>query len=77
MVLGEAVRLVAIGLAIGIPAALLLSRSLAGLLFGLTPTDPATLAGVVLVLGAAALLAGALPAWRAARLDPLHALRIE
>jgi ABC-type antimicrobial peptide transport system permease subunit len=77
MVLGEAVRLVAIGLAIGIPAALLLSRSLASLLFGLTPTDPATLAGVVLVLGAAALFAGALPAWRAARLDPLHALRIE
>ena len=77
MVLGQAVRLVAIGLAIGIPAALLLSRSLASLLFGLTPTDPATLAGVVLLLGAAALFAGALPAWRAARVDPLHALRIE
>jgi putative ABC transport system permease protein len=77
MVLGEAVRLVAIGLAIGIPVALLLSRSLASLLFGLTPTDPTTLAGVVIVLGAAALFAAALPAWRAARLDPLHALRIE
>ncbi len=77
MVLAEAVRLVALGLAIGIPAALLLSRSLQSLLFGLTPTDPATMASVVLVLGAAALLAGALPAWRAARLDPLHALRTE
>jgi putative ABC transport system permease protein len=77
MVLSDAARLVTAGLVVGVPAALVVSRSLASLLFGLKPSDPATLAGVVLVLGSAGLLAGALPARRAARLDPLRALRID
>jgi len=77
MVLSEAARLSATGLAVGLVAALLLSRSLASLLFGVAPAGPVTLAAVVLVLSLAALAAGSLPAWRAARVDPLQALRTE
>jgi predicted permease len=77
MVVGQALRLAALGLLVGGASALVLSRTLVSLLFELTPTDPATFAMVALVLGAAALLAGALPALRAARLDPLEALRQE
>jgi predicted lysophospholipase L1 biosynthesis ABC-type transport system permease subunit len=77
MVLGQALALTALGLLLGGAAALALSRTLASLLFELEPTDPVTFLAVGLVLGAAALLAGALPALRAARLDPLQALRTE
>jgi putative ABC transport system permease protein len=77
MVVAQALRLAALGLLVGGASALVLSRTLASLLFELTPTDPATFGMVALVLGAAALLAGALPALRAARLDPLQALRLE
>ncbi|HET7295273.1 MAG TPA: FtsX-like permease family protein, partial [Vicinamibacteria bacterium] len=77
MVVAEAMRLVTAGLVLGLGAALVLARSLASLLFGLGPNDPATLGGATLVLAAAALAACALPSWRAARLDPLQALRTE
>jgi ABC-type lipoprotein release transport system permease subunit len=56
----------------------MLVRSLiTGLLYGVEPSDPVTLAAVTLALGAVALLAGWIPAWRASRVNPLHALRYE
>jgi putative ABC transport system permease protein len=81
MVMRQALRLVAIGLCIGVPAALaaghVAASQLSGLLFGLASTDAATIAGAVLVMAAAAGLAGYLPARRAARVDPMLALRSE
>lgn len=77
MVLGEALKLVLIGVVLGVPAALAASHLLASVLFGLKPTDPLSLSAVVLVLGAVALLAAAIPARRAAKVDPMVALRYE
>jgi putative ABC transport system permease protein len=68
---------VATGLVIGIGSALGLTRLLQGLLFETSPTDPATLAGVALTLFGVALTACYLPARRAARVDPMTALRTE
>jgi predicted permease len=65
------------GLAIGAGGALVAARALEGLLFGVTPRDPVSIALVVAVLGATAVAACYLPARRAARLDPLIALRAE
>ena len=76
-VVAGGLALVAIGAAIGIAGALLLLRPLGALLFGVTPYDLPTYATVVLVLGAIAALASYLPARRAARIDPLTALRQE
>ena len=77
VVLGQGVRLTAVGLGVGVGLALLFSRSLAGLLFGITATDAATFAAVVALLAAASMLAMWLPARRASRVDPLVALRYE
>ena len=76
-VLREALQLVLLGVALGIPCALALSRLISGMLFGVTPADPVTLAAAVLLLLAAALAAGYLPARRAAGIDPIVALRAE
>lgn len=76
-VLRQALRPVAIGLAVGIAAALALGQLVASLLFGVQPADPLTLLAVVLVLLAAGVLAAWLPARRAAALDPAQALRQE
>jgi predicted permease len=72
-----AVRLVAIGIALGLPAAWILSRWVRSMLFGLTPADPAVMAGAVVLLIAAALVAAYLPARRASHVDPTTALRYE
>ncbi len=77
LILGEGLTLTAVGLAAGVAASLALSRMLAGLLFGVTATDPLTFAGATAVLLLVALVASYLPARRAARLDPLAALRLE
>ncbi len=77
LVLAHGMALAGAGLAIGLVATLALGRVLAGLLFGVGPTDPVTFAGVSLVMAAAAFLACYLPARRATRVDPMVALRAE
>lgn len=77
LTLRESLILVAIGIALGVPAAWGATRFISGILYGLTPHDPATMLGAAfLVLGIAA-LAAYLPARRAARVDPMAALRYE
>jgi predicted permease len=77
LVMRETLRLVGMGLIIGLSAALACTRVISRLLFGLTPTDPPTIAIAALLMLAVAVLAGYLPARRAARVDPLVALRHE
>jgi len=77
MVMRDALRVVALGLMLGLPAAWLLSRVLSNLLFDVSPRDPLTFAlviGVIVVVGVAASLT---PAWRASRVEPAAALRME
>ena len=76
-VLRRSLALVGAGLAIGLPATALLSRPLTGLLYGVAPTDPRILAAASACLLAVGLAAAAVPALRAARVDPLVALRHE
>jgi putative ABC transport system permease protein len=75
MVLSEGGALVMIGLVLGVVGALALSRLMQGLLFGIQPHDPVTLAGVAFIMAAVGLLACWIPAIRAARIDPGVALR--
>jgi ABC-type antimicrobial peptide transport system permease subunit len=75
MVALQGARLIAIGLAGGIIGALLLARVISSLLFGIGANDPLTLAAACLVLGLAAFGACMLSAFRATRIDPIHALR--
>jgi putative ABC transport system permease protein len=58
-----------------VPASLLLARALESLLFDVKPSNPIILTGCVVSLFAVALIAAAVPAWRASRVDPLEALR--
>ena len=76
-VLAEPVRLVAMGLALGLGITLLGGRLVRSLLYGMEPSDPGTLAIVALVLLTAAIVATLLPARRATRVDPLIALRAD
>jgi ABC-type antimicrobial peptide transport system permease subunit len=76
-VLGEVFVLVAVGLAISVPAALGTSQFVESLLFGMKPNDPLALTLAVAILMGAALLAGYVPARRASRIDPMTALRHE
>jgi predicted permease len=76
-ILREAAVLVAIGLAVGLVSARWLTRYAETLLFGVSPTDAATIVGCVLLLAAISTLAVLIPARRAARIDPIVALRIE
>lgn len=77
LVIRQGMTMTVIGLAIGLIGAFALSRVIAGLLFGVSPKDPLTFAGVSIVLLAVALLACLLPARRATRVNPIVALRSE
>ena len=75
--IGEGLRLALAGVALGAAAALALARIMTGSLYGVAPTDPLTFVAMAAALMVAALAAVSLPARRAARLDPMAALREE
>ena len=77
LVLGQGLRLTAIGIALGLGASILLTRFLSTLLFGISTTDPLTFAAVAFLLSGVAIAACYVPAWRAAKTDPMVALRYE
>jgi predicted permease len=77
MVMREVLLLVAIGVAIGVPAAILLSQFVKSQLFGLEPHDPSTILASTVLLALVAGLAGLIPALRASRIDPMRALHYE
>jgi predicted permease len=74
-ILLQTLGLAAIGMAAGIAASWALARTLSGMLFGVTPSDPLTFVAMVIILAAVAALAGYLPARRASRIEPMSALR--
>jgi putative ABC transport system permease protein len=76
-VMTQGLLLAAIGVAGGLAGAFAISRVLSSLLFGVQPTDPATMAAVVGTIAVVATVACALPAWRASRVDPIVVLRDE
>lgn len=76
-VLGQGLRLIFVGVLLGLAGAVVLSRILSSFLYEVTPTDPLTLAFVSFILAVIALLASYIPARRAAKIDPMEALRYE
>ncbi|MGH7593310.1 MAG: ABC transporter permease, partial [Gemmatimonadales bacterium] len=77
LVLRQGMTLLALGMAIGIGGAVVASRALVTLMFGVSPLDPVTYASVIVLLAAVAAIACWIPAWRAARVDPVLTLRAE
>jgi ABC-type antimicrobial peptide transport system permease subunit len=77
MVVGQGLRLVGLGVLVALPLTVVGARLIARLLFGVRPTDLVSFAGVAIFLGAIGVLASYLPARRAARIQPLEALRHE
>jgi putative ABC transport system permease protein len=77
VIVGHGVRLVLVGLCIGVAGALVLTRWMSSVLFDVTPTDPLTFVVVAALLGIVAFLAAYVPARRAMRVDPMVALRYE
>jgi macrolide transport system ATP-binding/permease protein len=77
LILGEAGRLIALGIAVGVGAAILAARLMRTLLFDTAPWDAPTLLAVAVLLGSAAMLASYIPARRAASVNPIEALRVE
>lgn len=77
LILSQSLRITMMGIIIGIVAAFLLTRLLSEMLVGVTSTDPLTFAGVVLLVLIVTVTASSIPAWRAARIDPIRTLRAE
>ena len=77
LILGQALKLTGIGLAIALPVSLMMSRAMASLIFGIVRMDFAILTGFAVLLVVVALVAGYLPARRAMRVDPMVSLRYE
>jgi predicted lysophospholipase L1 biosynthesis ABC-type transport system permease subunit len=77
LVMSESIAMVVGGIAVGLAGVAVTGRLIASLLYGLSPTDPATIAAATLLMLAVSALAGYLPARRAARVDPMVALRYE
>ncbi|MGB9461341.1 MAG: ABC transporter permease, partial [Candidatus Acidiferrum sp.] len=75
-ILLQTLGLAGIGMIVGVVASWALARTLSGLLFGVTASDPVTFAGMLVILTAVAAIAGYLPARRASRIDPMEALRM-
>jgi ABC-type antimicrobial peptide transport system permease subunit len=74
MVAGRALRLIAAGVLVGLPVAWIATRWVQSMLFGLSPNDPAVIAGAVAVLALAGMAAAYVPAQRASRVDPMNPL---
>ena len=77
LVVGEGLRLSAAGIAFGLIGAAAIARVMASMLVGVNPTDPITFAAIVVLFALIAVIASWLPARRASRLDPMHAIREE
>jgi len=77
MVVGRALAMASIGVAIGLAGAFALTRLITGLLYEIKPTDTFTYLGSAVLLALLAVAASLVPAWRAMRVDPLVALRVD
>ena len=75
LVIGQGGRLAGVGMMLGLAGAFALTRVLQNMLFGVSASDTLTFAGAAVVLGAVAIVASIIPAWQAARIDPVTALR--
>ena len=77
LILSQGIWMGLTGVSLGVGAAILLRQFLSRFLYGISETDPSTLAGAALILLFVVAMASALPAWRAMRIDPIQALRSE
>lgn len=77
LILGQSLRITATGIGLGLVAAVVFTRFLSVMLVGVKPTDPLTFAAVVLLVFVVTVIASSVPAWRAARVDPIKTLRAE
>ena len=77
LVVSDGMKPILVGVAIGLVAALALSRLIASLIFGVRPTDPLTFAAVSVLLVAVGIVANIVPAYRASRIEPVRTLRDE